>query len=215
MNIIVIAKAPVPGRVKTRLCPPCTPIQAAALAEAALRDTLRATTRVRGARTVLALDGAIGSWLPDDVDVIPQRGGRLDERIAAAFEDAGTAALLIGMDTPQVTPVLLTSAIEVLSRDGVDAVLGHAADGGWWAAGVRRFVSDAFVGVPMSTAVTGCAQRARFESLGWRVGGLPTLRDVDTFEDALVIAEMAPSTRFAQAVTAFEPASAWLTEAGA
>src|SRR4029453_10639579 len=86
-TLIVIAKAPVPGRVKTRLCPPCTPAQAAALAEASLRDTLAAAARCGASRRVVALDGAPGSWLPDGFEVIPQRGSGLAERLSAAFAD--------------------------------------------------------------------------------------------------------------------------------
>ena len=104
VNVLVIAKAPVPGRSKTRLCPPCTPEQAARVAEAALGDTLAAVLATPGIRPVLALDGAPGPWLPPGFDVVPQRGVGLDERLACAFEDAGGASFLVGMDTPQLTP---------------------------------------------------------------------------------------------------------------
>jgi glycosyltransferase A (GT-A) superfamily protein (DUF2064 family) len=66
-TLLVIAKSPAPGRVKTRLTPPCTPEQAARLAGAALSDTLAAAARTRrAARRVLVLDGASGPWLPRD-----------------------------------------------------------------------------------------------------------------------------------------------------
>jgi hypothetical protein len=199
-TIIVLAKSPVPGRVKTRMCPPLTNAEAAAVAEAALRDTLAVTTAVHGARTVLALDGERGSWLPSGVRVIPQRGSGLAERIASAFGDTRGPALLIGMDTPQVSRALLTNAIQAVRE--ADAVLGMAADGGWWAAGLRRSVPGAFAGVPMSTAVTGERQLMRFDDLGLRVAALPVLRDVDTFEDAMKVAREAPHTRFARTVDA-------------
>ena len=68
-TLLVIAKSPAPGRVKTRLTPPCTPEQAAQLAGAALSDTLAAASRTRrAARRVLVLDGAPGAWLPRDFD---------------------------------------------------------------------------------------------------------------------------------------------------
>jgi glycosyltransferase A (GT-A) superfamily protein (DUF2064 family) len=101
MKLLVIAKAPEPGRSKTRLCPPCSPEQAAALAEAALTDTLRAVAATPADERVLVLDGTPGDWLPEGFRVVPQRGDGLDERLAAAFADAGGPALLIGMDTPQ------------------------------------------------------------------------------------------------------------------
>ncbi|MEO5678521.1 MAG: glycosyltransferase, partial [Acidimicrobiales bacterium] len=72
---LVLAKEPVAGRVKTRLCPPLTPAEAAAVAEAALADTLAAVARCGADRLVVALDGAPGPWLPAGFEVIPQRGG--------------------------------------------------------------------------------------------------------------------------------------------
>ena len=94
-GLIAIAKAPVPGMAKTRLCPPCTPVQAAAIAEAALADTLLAVMGVAGVKPVLALDGTPGVWLPRSMDVIRQRHGGLDRRLAWAFDDCGGPALLI------------------------------------------------------------------------------------------------------------------------
>src|SRR5215475_12006380 len=76
---VVIAKEPVPGRVKTRLTPPFTPAEAALLAEAALADTLAAVAAAPVSRHVLALDGVPGDWLPAGFDVIPQCGGRSEE----------------------------------------------------------------------------------------------------------------------------------------
>lgn len=198
-RLIVLAKSPVPGRVKTRLTPPLSPDDAAAVARAALEDTLRAVARAAG-RTppLLALRGEPGPWLPRGFEVAQQRGAGLDERIAAAFEDAGGAALLIGMDTPQVRPRLLRRAMQRLERPGVDAVLGPAWDGGWWALGMRSPDPGAVLGIPMSTRSTGMAQLDRLERLGLRTSPLPMLRDVDTFADALAVSAAAPRTRFAR-----------------
>ena len=199
-SLVVIAKAPRPGRAKTRLCPPCSPVEAAAIAEAALLETLRAVARVPVARRVLALDGAAGDWLPDGFDVVPQRGDGLGERLAAAFVDVGGPALLIGMDTPQVGWRRLEDGLRALVRPGVDAVLGRARDGGWWALGLRRPDPAVFRGVPMSAATTGAVQRARLRGLGLRTVELPALRDVDRFADAQAVAAEIPGTRFAAAV---------------
>jgi rSAM/selenodomain-associated transferase 1 len=203
-TLIVIAKAPVPGRVKTRLCPPCTPRQAAALAEAALRDTLDAALRSRAARRVLALDGAPGPWLPPGFEVLPQRGDGLAERLANAFADAGGPAFLVGMDTPQLTPQLLDAGLEACA----DAVLGLTYDGGYWGIGLRAPDRAVFAGVPMSAAVTGAFQRARLEQLGLATARLPALRDVDTIADAEAVARAAPHTRFAAALAAPAPVEA-------
>ncbi|MDQ3896449.1 MAG: DUF2064 domain-containing protein [Actinomycetota bacterium] len=196
-----MAKAPEPGRVKTRLCPPCTPEEAAALAEAALIDTLGAVADAPAAWRVLALDGRPGPWLPAGVDVIVQRGEGLADRLAAAFDDVGAPAIVIGADTPQVTAELLATSLAALMAGGTDAVFGAADDGGYWALGLRRPNRDVFRDVPMSLPTTGVVQRRRLWELGLRVTDLPSLRDVDDFDDACAVAAEIPSSRFAATLT--------------
>jgi glycosyltransferase A (GT-A) superfamily protein (DUF2064 family) len=191
-TLLVIAKEPRPGRVKTRLTPPFTPEAAAALAEAALTDTLRAVAAAPADRRVLVLAGEPGPWLPPGFDVVPQQDGGLDERLAAAFAGCDGPALLIGMDTPQVTPDLLT--VELAGRD---AYFGPAEDGGFWALGLAEPNPALLRGVPMSSPHTGAVQRARLVSAGLRVHDLPVLRDVDTAADAEAVAALAPHSRFA------------------
>ncbi|MFF9622847.1 DUF2064 domain-containing protein [Streptomyces griseosporeus] len=191
-TLLVIAKEPRPGRVKTRLTPPYTPAQAAALAAAALADTLRAVAAAPASRRVLVLDGRPGPWLPPGFDVVQQCEGGLDERLAAAFAACAGPALLIGMDTPQVTPELLT-----LEPDGCDAWFGPAEDGGFWALGLAAPDPELLRGVPMSRSDTGAVQRARLVAAGLRVRDLPLLRDVDTAADAEAVAATAPHGRFA------------------
>ncbi|HEY8525768.1 MAG TPA: DUF2064 domain-containing protein [Acidimicrobiales bacterium] len=202
MDVIVLAKEPVPGRVKTRLCPPCTPGEAAALAAAALADTLAAARASGADRVVLALDGRPGAWCPPGVEVVPQGAGPLNRRLAAAWSATPGPAVQVGMDTPQVTAADLDRALDALAGDGIGAVLGPAADGGWWAIGLRRPHPEAFAGVPMSRADTGARQLARLEALGLRTALLPVRTDVDTWTDALAVADAAPATRFAAAVRA-------------
>ena len=195
-SLVVLAKAPVPGRVKTRLCPPCTPAQAARLARAALQDTLDAVSRsTRATRRVIALDGTPGPWLPDGFEVIAQRGEGLAERLSAAFADVGEPAFLVGMDTPQVTPDLLDTGLEAVTTG--DSAFGAALDGGYWGIGLRTPDPEVFADVPMSSERTGAVQRARMATLGLRPRILVPLTDVDTFADALTVADEAPMTRFA------------------
>lgn len=196
--VAVIAKAPAPGRSKTRLCPPLTAGAAAQVAEAALVDTLEAIAGANVRRRVVVLDGRPGAWLRPGFDVVPQRGEGLDERLAAAFEDLGGPAVIVGGDTPQVTPALLDDAVRALEAKDTDAVLGSAYDGGYWAIGLRRPDVRAFLGVPMSRADTGRVQRVRLGSLGLRTRLLPPLRDVDRIDDAVHVAESIPGSTFAR-----------------
>lgn len=199
VTLLVIAKEPVPGRVKTRLTPPYTPQEAAALAGAALADTLHAMLRIPARRRTLVLDGNPGPWMPHGFEVVPQVSGGLDERIAAAFELCDGPALLLGMDTPQVTPDLLVG----VGRDGSDAWFGPAADGGFWALGFADPAGAGSLvrGVPMSTDHTGNVQRRRLVEAGLTVGDLALLRDVDTAADAASVAACCPPrSRFAATV---------------
>jgi hypothetical protein len=205
-QVLVIAKAPVPGRVKTRLTPPFSPAEAAALAEAALSDTLAAVRGTRVVRRVLALAGEPGGWLGDGFEVIAQRGAGLDERITAAMWDTYSGlpvpTVLIGMDTPQVTPGLLEDAAAPLARAEADAAFGAAEDGGFWMLGLRRPDPGLMLGVPMSEPATGRAQLGRLAQAGLRVHEAPTLVDVDTITDAAQVARLAPASRFATALAA-------------
>lgn len=198
-SLIVIAKEPVPGRVKTRLTPPCTPDQAAELATAALTDTLHTALQVPARRRILALDGSPGPWLPPGFEVHPQSAGGLDERLAAAFALCTGPALLIGMDTPQVSPELLAPATGPQAWRDADAWFGPAADGGFWALGLATPDPDLLRGVPMSVPGTGAAQRQRLTDAGLTVQHLPLLRDADTADDARAVAAAAPDSRFAAA----------------
>ncbi|MDQ0596599.1 glycosyltransferase A (GT-A) superfamily protein (DUF2064 family) [Streptomyces canus] len=202
-TLLVIAKEPLPGRVKTRLTPPFTPRQAAALAEASLADTLRAVAATPASRRLLVLDGRPGPWLPPGFEVVRQCAGPLDERLADAFAHCAGPALLIGMDTPQVTPALLAADFA-----DCDALFGPAEDGGFWALGLAEPDPDLLRGVPMSTPVTGAVQRERLIAAGLRVRDLPRLRDVDTAADAEAVAALAPHGRFAARLARCAPAAA-------
>lgn len=199
--LLIMAKSPVPGQVKTRLCPPLSPEEAAEVAAAALLDTVEAALATPGAVPVVALAGIVRR---EDVRdalaecvVIPQRGSTFAERLVHAHADVarfGLPVLQIGMDTPQVTPALLASAAEF-----DEAALGFALDGGWWALGLRDPArAEVLLDVPMSRADTGV--RTLTALLGLNVRILPVLSDVDTIVDARAVAAQAPHGRFAAAV---------------
>jgi len=138
-----------------------------------------------------------------------QFGGGTGERIAAAHADGadhapGSPLLQIGMDTPQVTAANLAEALAPLSAAvGPDAVLGPAADGGWWALGLRDpRAAKAIASVPTSRPDTGEATLRALRAAGLSVAVLPELRDVDTAEDALAVAAAGAGRRFSAEVAA-------------
>ena len=201
-TVVVMAKAPQAGRSKTRLCPPCRPEQAADLAEAALRDTLDTVLAVPVARRVVALDGAVGPWLPAGFDVIDQVAGDLGARLAAAVEQVGGPVVVIGMDTPQLTAGV-RAGVAAQIRPG-RAVIGAAPDGGWWALGLHDGDGAVFRGVPMSQGDTFDRQVEQLGRCGLEVDRAGDLRDVDHWPDALAAASTSPGSRFAAAVATVE-----------
>ena len=207
---LVLAKAPVAGRVKTRLGAEVGMAYAAELAAAALLDSLDACSDAFGPeRCWLSLSGDLGASVRADElaaalrgwTVVPQRGEDFGERLVNAHLDAGAhngAVVQIGMDTPQVTAADLSAVADGLDRH--EAVLGDAADGGWWVLGLRRpDTAAALRGVPMSTPTTGLDTRAALEAAGLAVGATTELTDVDTVADADAVAALAPDSRFAAA----------------
>ncbi len=179
--VVVMAKACLPGRVKTRLSPPYSPADAARIAAASLADTLAFVAGLPVQRRILAFDGERAPAIAG-FEVIAQPGGGLDVRIAAALDVCDQPALVIGMDTPQLRVGHVRPALAGLERDdrvASDAWLGPATDGGFWALAIRRPRSDLVRGVPMSRADTGARQRERLEDAGLRVEALPTLTDLD------------------------------------
>ncbi|CAM4220112.1 DUF2064 domain-containing protein [Kibdelosporangium persicum] len=206
--LLVVAKSPVAGLAKTRLCPPATPAEAADIAAASLLDTLDAVLAVPHVTPVVAFTGDLRhaarryelTRTLRRTTVIPQRGDTFGERLANAHADVADLGpvVQIGMDTPQVTPALLMSALERLHE--LDAVLGQASDGGWWALGLRDPRQAAVLrDVPMSQPDTGELTWSALSHL--RIGHLPVLSDVDTMADATRVASQT-NGRFAMTVGA-------------
>ena len=212
--ILVMAKAPVAGQAKTRLASVFGPTLAADLAAALLLDTLVSAQSARVTTRIVALAGdlsqarrgtEIASML-GEFAVVPQRGTDFVARLMEAHVDAGAVAgvpvLQIGMDTPQASADILTAAAATLVQPEVDAVLGKAQDGGWWALGLSDpGTASVLEGVAMSRADTGSMTLAALVTLGCIVTELPVLSDVDTPDDVWLVAKgLDASSHFRQAV---------------
>ena len=189
-RIIIFAKAPAPGQVKTRLIPALGEIGAARLANEMLKATVAAALETRLAIPELCvdphpLDEAWNGFLPEaHLRVTSQGEGALGERLARAAKRTillGENALLIGTDCPQMDAARLRAAAAALET--TDAFVHPTADGGYALLGLRRFDEALFADIPWSTDRVCAETIARIEGLGWSFGVGETLRDVDEPED--------------------------------
>ncbi|MGD1240506.1 TIGR04282 family arsenosugar biosynthesis glycosyltransferase [Mycobacterium seoulense] len=207
VTLLVVAKAPEPGRAKTRLAATVGDVAAAEIAAAALLDTLDAVAAAPVARRVVAmtgdLDAAAGAGeirqRLEAFSVIPQRGDDFADRLANAHHDAadGHPVVQIGMDTPQVTAELLTDCARRLRE--APAVLGPADDGGWWVLGLRSpAAADCLRTVPMSQPDTGLLTYRALHDMGIAVYPAPRLADFDFAADVAAVRQACgQASRFA------------------
>ncbi len=212
VTLLVVAKAPEPGRAKTRLAATVGDRAAAEIAAAALLDTLDAVAAAPVAARVVALAGDLDAAANaaeirqrlESFTVIPQRGEDFADRLANAHADAscGSPVLQIGMDTPQVSADLLAGCARRLLD--APAVLGPARDGGWWVLGVGEpAMAECLRTVPMSVPETGDLTLKALRDNGIDVATVQALTDVDVVDDVAVVRDAcAPASRFARVTRA-------------
>jgi len=189
--VAIMAKAPWPGTVKTRLCPPLLATEAAALYRCFLLDKIRAVGALTGAQPVIA-------YTPDDArtefdvlapsfTLVPQRGPDLGARLHGILTHllaAGHAgAMAVDSDTPTLPARFLQQAVDCLTRPGPDVVLGPTEDGGYYLIGVRRPHRELFDAMPWSTPEVLEVTLRRAAAAGLRAACLPSWFDVDTPDD--------------------------------
>ena len=187
-TVLVVAKAPAPGRAKTRLVPPLTPEQAAAVQEALLLDTLAACrAEVPETGLLYAEPGEareLRRLVGPGTRLVLQEGRGLGDALRLSLArhlDRGPTAL-VSSDIPGVPPGSLGRAFALL-EEGTDVVLGPALDGGYWLIAMRNFSDAPFCGIPWSTPAVYAVTLRRCGQAGLRVATLDFWRDVDTAVD--------------------------------
>ena len=210
-----MAKRPVPGLVKTRLCPPLAPAEAAELAQAMLDDTVEKCLASSEFETAIAADGEL-PWFrerfPAVVSILAQEGKGLGERLAHAFEREarerqGWSVAIVGADSPQVPAERIAAAHEAVEA-GADLVLGPDRGGGYYLVALREPAPDLFTRVAMSTPTMRERTLEIAAELGLRARLLAEDFDVDTPEDLerLSRADRAPrSSTLARRLLATRP----------
>ncbi len=191
---LIVAKAPVPGRVKTRLVPRLGEEGAAALSRAMLLDTLECCRREVedvGILHARAEEGeALAALAGPGAVLIHQRGSGLGDALLTGMRQTlaeRDAALLVSSDVPGLPEGSLRAALSAL-RAGADVVLGPCPDGGYWLVGMREALAEPFVGIPWSTPAVLDTTLARCRAAGLTVELLETWSDVDTPDDLAALA---------------------------
>jgi len=209
--LVIFAKAPIPGQVKTRLCPPLSPDEAASLHGSMVLDVLeRSRVAGRGSRKTSATPHAFDRFLAcapsadhvffkilkerEGVHLIDQPGedlgARLDQVSRAVFAKGYRRVVLVGTDSPSLPATVYAEAFTLLSDH--DLVLGPALDGGYYLIGLTRPVPELFAGIPWSSDRVCAITRERADTLGLHIALLPAWRDLDTIEDLQALIGEAP-----------------------
>ena len=195
--ILLFAKAPVAGDVKTRLQPSCTASQAADIAKILLEESIRKATSYWGGSVILCV------WPDMDNDFIQimarrypitlvnQSKGDLGEKMADAFEVYGYPAAIMGCDVPHISAQTLRDAY--LALVAKNNVLGRSEDGGYYLIGLSSSHPEVFDGIDWGSnkVYEATIKIAKRQSLGFQK--LPQLNDVDTWQDVRQTAPLLPA----------------------
>lgn len=201
--LLVFARQPVPGQVKTRLCPPLTGVEAARVHEICLRAVMTGALQIGDVDTVLV--GTPDGSEPDFRRLIGERlscvwdqgdgtlGERLERATRKALDAGATRVLVIGTDSPQMPTACIEWAVQRL--DHADVVLGPTEDGGYYLIGLRRDPDCLFQTIDWGTQRVAEQTRARTRAQGWTLSELPTSYDIDRYADLSRVAN-APRSGF-------------------
>ena len=188
--LVIMAKQPLPGQTKTRLCPPLTPDEAAALSEAMLQDTIALVTTLPDFRLAIAVTppeslGYFRRISPPDTLLLPisgvDIGDCLNQALTGLLEAGHSRALAFNSDGPTLPVAHLRQAVSLL--DGADVVIGPSEDGGYYLIGLKQPQPSLFHDIRWSSEEVTAQTLARAESLGLKVAMLSTWYDVDTAAD--------------------------------
>ena len=189
-SLVIMAKKPIVGSTKTRLCPPLSPHQASALYEALLLDTIALGTELKGVDLAIAVTPSDSSdyfqtVAPPEALLLPVEcpdiGSCLSQVLEKLIDKGYKKAFAINSDGPSLPPDYLHQAVR--SLDDRDLVLGPSEDGGYYLVGVKRHQPDVFIGITWSTSQVLSQTLSKASILGLQVALLPVWYDIDTWED--------------------------------
>jgi rSAM/selenodomain-associated transferase 1 len=192
--LIIFAKEPAPGQVKTRLCPPLSPRAAARLYGQFLEDVLEEMGKLSGIELALAYTPASAraffQQLADPGMLLTPQGGedlgeRLQQAFAWGFAQGAESVLIRNSDSPDLPGFVVMEAAEIIETGRAQVVLGPCPDGGYYLVGLRSPQPQLFHHIAWSGPTVLAATLAQAGRLGLTVHLLPPWPDIDTFEDVL------------------------------
>jgi len=192
--LVVVAKAPVPGEVKTRLYPKLTIDEATDLYRCFLQDRIKEIGRLTEIDLAISYTPEeskeyFSRFITNGFHLFPQRGKNLGERLSNIFKDKLAdkydAVSIIDSDTPDLPRSIVQQSFQLLMSNGVDAVFGPCDDGGYYLVAMRRPQPDLFQHIPWSTEAVLATTLERANAIGLKAELLPRWNDLDTFEDLI------------------------------
>lgn len=192
LRLVVVAKAPVAGEVKTRLVPHFTAAEAADLFRCFLQDRIKEMSRLKGIDLAVAFTPAdakttFAGMAGNGFQLFAQEGENLGQRLSNIFIDqlalGYDAVSIIDSDTPDLPAAIVEQSFQILVSGEADAVYGPCDDGGYYLVGMRRPHPELFADIPWSTRSVLKITLERAHALGIKTKLLPGWNDLDTVED--------------------------------
>ncbi len=198
--VVIVAKEPVASRVKTRLCPGLSPVQAAEIYTLFIQDMVEEMSGLALAgdpcvtlAQAFSPEGAGSSFeaiLPASIPIFPQQGAGLGERLSHIFTklhgEGYEQVLIINSDSPDMPCSLVRKSSRLLESPGIDLVLGPSADGGYYLIGLKKPAPGLFQDIPWSTDRVLALTLERARELGLSCGLMEAWYDIDTCDDLML-----------------------------
>lgn len=198
--LFIMAKEPVPGKVKTRLCPPLTYLQAAEFYRCFLSDVFACAQKLKQEETLDPLDLFVAyhppeseetfrAWAPESFQFFPQEGAGLSERLingfSRLFSEGYTTVAVLGSDSPTLPAADLTAGFLCLEKkeENLSLVIKPCRDGGYCFLAMKEFYPQVFTGIDWSTARVLKQTLQKAKALGIKSRCLSPWYDIDTVND--------------------------------
>jgi rSAM/selenodomain-associated transferase 1 len=194
LSLVIMAKDPLPGQVKTRLSPPLSPAEAAGLYRCFLEDRIAEVGTLEGVDPALAYTPGnakptFRALVSDSMQLFAQRGKNLTEELVNIFNDLFSegyqSVSIIDSDTPDLSSAIMRQSFDLLASEHTDVVFGPCKDGGYYLVGLKKNYPKLFEKIPWSGKNVLAVSLKKAKEMGLQTALLPHQNDIDTYEDLL------------------------------